>query len=297
MRIRLPWFRPQDAYITCRDRDDGGGAQIMAQASAMICARLRGLTYAHSPLAEVAHSPEGVPPGDWAEAWESFFALGTGEIPAAEIEASGRPILKIPKPHRCRLRSRTLHVVAHCHKVTDRHPEAWAQIAPVLREKYLSAPKPALPADPPDAIRIAVHLRRGDVGATGEFSERFTPNTEVHARLVRVLDALGPARDRASVRVFSQGRPEEFAAFSDLGATLHLDDDVFASFHRMFSAHVLLTAKSTFSHLAALLGGALCLYEPFRHPPLPGWLDPAALAALSPDALALAVDKAVHRNA
>jgi len=297
MSIGLPWLRPKEAWVTCRDRNDGGGAQIMARASAMIFARLRGANYAHTPMSDVAHVPEGMDPGKRSETWERFFSLGKDEVRAGEIEARGLPMVRIAKPHRSRLRSRTLHVVAHCHKVTDRHPEAWAEIAPVLRERYLSTPKPDLPADPPGAIRIAVHLRRGDVAAEGEHSERFTPNSAVLARLNRVLEALGPERERAVVRVFSQGKPEDFAAFADLGARLHLDEDVFAGFHHMFRAHVLFTAKSTFSYLAGLLGGALCLYEPFRHPPLPGWLDPAALEALAPADLARIIPRKLETPA
>ena len=56
------WFRPIDAYVTCRGRTDGGGAQIIAQASTMIYARLRGLGYAHSPLTDVEHAPAGTFP-------------------------------------------------------------------------------------------------------------------------------------------------------------------------------------------------------------------------------------------
>jgi len=296
MSVGLPWLRPKEAWVTCRDRDDGGGAQIMARASAMIFAGLRGACYAHSPMTDVAHVPEGMDPGEWSEKWERFFSLGKDEVQAEEIEARGLPMIRLSKPHRRRLRSRTLHVVAHCHKVTDRHPEAWAEIAPVLRERYLSTPKPALPADPPGAIRIAVHLRRGDVDAEGEHSERFTPNSAVLAHLNRVLEALGPEREHAVVRVFSQGNPEDFAAFADQGARLHLDEDVFTSFHHMFRAHVLFTAKSTFSYLAGLLGGGLCLYEPFRHPPLPDWIPPVTLDATPLGDLAQAIQKHVENQ-
>jgi len=236
-------------------------------------------------------------PAEWSAKWEEFFSLGQGEVTAEAIEARGLPVVRIAKPHRCRLRSRTLHMVAHCHKVTDRYPEEWTRLAPLLRERYLSTPKPALPADPPGVIRIAVHLRRGDVGAEGEHAERFTPNSAVLASLGRVLEALGSEREHAIVRVFSQGNPEDFTAFSDLGAVLHLDEDVFTSFHHMFRAHVIFTAKSTFSYLAALLGGALCLYEPFRHPPLPGWLDPAALEALAPAQLARIIQEKLENSA
>jgi hypothetical protein len=265
------FLRPKDSYLTCRDRDDGGGAQISARISTIICAKLKGLTYAHSPVSDVAHVPAGTSPAAWSQAWEEFFNLGAGEVTAAEIEARGYPVVPVPKPHRFFPRSRRLHVVAHCHKVTDNYPEAWAAIAPAIREKYLLSPKPELAGYDNGKVQIAVHMRRGDVGSSGRFSERFTADDLVLARLRRVLDVVGP--EQATVRLFSQGQPDDFRAFTDLGAQLHLDDDVFESFHHFVRSDVLFVAKSTFSYLGGVIGGNVCIYEPFWHPPLPDWLD------------------------
>jgi hypothetical protein len=273
--VPFPFLRPKDSFITCRDRNDGGGAQISARISTMICAQLKGLTYAHSPVADIAHVPAGKSPDDWSRRWEEFFNLGDGEITAAEIEARGYPLKPVPKPHRFFPRSRCLHVVAHCHKVTDHHPAAWAAIAPVLREKYQLSPKPVLPGYDDGRVQIAVHLRRGDVGAIGQFSERFTSDEVVLSRVRRVLEAVGP--DRATVRLFSQGRPDDFRAFAELGVHLHLDDDVFETFHHFVRSDLLFVAKSTFSYLGGVIGGNVCICEPFWHPSLPGWIRPEEL--------------------
>lgn len=273
--VPFPFFRPKDSFITCRDRDDGGGAQISARISTMIFARMKGLTYAHSPVANVAHVPAGTRPEDWSSRWEEFFNLGAGEIGAAEVESRGYPLRPVPKPHRFLPRSSCLHVVAHCHKVTDRHPGLWAAIAPDLRVKYQLSPKPSLPGYEDGRVQIAVHLRRGDVGSSGRFSERFTADDVVLSGLRRVLAAVGP--DRATIRLFSQGSPGDFRAFTDLGARLHLDDDVFETFHHFVQSDVLFVAKSTFSYLGGLIGGNVCIGEPFWHPLLPGWLHPRDL--------------------
>ena len=268
----MPLFlRPKDSYLTCRDRDDGGGAQISARISTMICAQLKGLTYAHSPVSDVAHVPAGTTPAAWSQKWEEFFNLGAGEVTAAEIEARGYPVVPVKKPHRFYFpRSQRLHVVAHCHKVTDKHPAAWAAIAPAIREKYLLTPKPQLAGYDDGKVQIAVHMRRGDVGSTGQFSERFTADDLVLNRLKRVLNVVGA--ERATVRLFSQGQPDDFRAFTELGARLHLDDDVFESFHHFVRSDVLFVAKSTFSYLGGVIGGNVCLCEPFWHPLLPEWL-------------------------
>ena len=63
-------------------------------------------------------------------------------------------------------------------------------VAPTLRAKYLATPKPMLPSDPAAAIRISIHLRRGDVGASGTFAEWFTADE------VKVLATAGVVRGR-----------------------------------------------------------------------------------------------------
>lgn len=241
----------------------------------MILARLRGLTYAHTPVSEVAHAPAGMSTAEWSRTWEDFFNLGQGEPAAAEIEARGYPLRPVPKAHRFFPRSRCLQVVAHCHKVTDHHPDQWAAMAPLLRERYFLSPKPELAGYDDGRVQVAVHLRRGDVGSTGRFSERFTGDEVVLERLKKVLAAIGP--ERAKVRLFSQGEPESFRAFTDLGAQLHLDDDVFETFHHFVRSDVLFVAKSTFSYLGGIIGGNVCIYEPFWHPKLPDWLMPEDL--------------------
>lgn len=269
MPLPLPFLRPKDSFITCRDRNDGGGAQISARISTMILARLKGMTYAHTPVSDVAHRPEGMPEAEWAREWEEFFNLGAGELQAADLNY---PLRAVAKPHRFWPRSRCLHVVPHSHRLTNHHPEAWAAISPALREKYHLTPKPDLPGFDDGRVQIAVHLRRGDVASTGEFAQWFTPDEVIVKRLEQVLELTG--KERASVRLFSEGKPEDFAAFIDLGATLHLDEDVFTTFHQLVSSDVLIMAKSTFSYLSAIIGGQICLYEPFWHPKLPGWIGP-----------------------
>lgn len=263
----VPFGRAQPTYLTCRGRHDGGGAQISACISTMIAARLRGVSYAHSPLQSVAHAPEGIVGADWARRWETFFSLGYGETAAAEV-----PDLKLHflrKPHRRRPKRGRLNVVAHCHKLTNAHREAWAAIVPELRRKYFLTPKPEPSGFDAGLTHIAVHLRRGDVTHNGEFAERFCPASRLLPELRRRIAALGA--DRCRVHLYSQGDPDDFTEFESLAPYLHLDEDPFLSFHGMVRADILFTAISTFSYLAAMLGEGKVVYQPFWHPPLPEW--------------------------
>ncbi|BCX49883.1 conserved hypothetical protein [Haloferula helveola] len=262
----MPLFRfsRRPTYVTCRGRDDGGGAQIAACVSTMIYARLRRATYVHSPLQTVAHAPLGESTEDWSARWENFFSLGYGETQASSL--SGIPENTLAKPHRRSPRSGKLNVVAHCHKVTDHHPEAWASIAPELRRKYEVSPKPEPPGFDENFLHIAVHLRRGDVTADGRFSERFSSTDRLLPALRRHF-----SEERCRLHLYSQGNAEDFPEFAEFDPWLHLDEDAFVSFHGMVTADVLFTAKSTFSYLAGIIGDGEVVYEPFWHPCLPGW--------------------------
>lgn len=259
-----------DAYLTCSQRDDGAGAQVSARVSAMIFAGLTGAKYAHSPMRNVAHVPEGMTPEAWSAAWETFFNLGMGQPLAADLVAAGYATRDVRKPRRALLSRHTVHEVAHCHKVTDHFPEAWAAIAPELRKRYDATPKPELAGFDPARLNVALHVRRGDVGSAGQFSERFTGNDQILAFFDALAGRLAPYASPC-FRLFSEGSPEAFPGFAERGIELHLNEDVFTTFHHLVSADVLLVAKSSFSYLAGVLGGGVCFIDRLGHPPLPGW--------------------------
>ncbi|MCU0797889.1 MAG: hypothetical protein MUF31_18360 [Akkermansiaceae bacterium] len=235
----------------------------------MIFARLKGIRYAHSPLTSVAHDPPEVGPMEWSQRWEDFFSLGEGEISSSQLEGLGLRLRPTRKLKFFIPRSRSIHVVPHCHKITDLHPGAWSAIAPVLRQKYDLRPKPRLPGEGDPRLQIAIHVRRGDVGASGRFSERFTPDSVLLSRLRRVIEIFG--RDRVVIRLFSEGNPRDFQPYSDLGINLHLNEDIFVGFHHFVKSDILFTAKSSLSYLGGVIGGNLCIHEEICHPTLPGW--------------------------
>jgi hypothetical protein len=259
-----------DSYLTCFRRDDGAGAQISARVSTMLFARLTGARYAHTPLRAVAHAPAGMTAEAWGEAWESFFNLGADHPRADDLIAAGYASRHLRKPQRSLLSRRTVHDVPHCHKITDRHPAAWAALAPELRRAYDSTPKPRLEGFCNGELNVALHVRRGDVSVAGAFAERFTSNEEIlafHDALLARLKAVSKVR----VRLFSEGDPDDYREFARRGIELHLNEDAFTTFHHLVMADVLLVAKSSFIYLAGVLGGGICFIDRLGHPPLPSW--------------------------
>jgi hypothetical protein len=84
-----------------------------------------------------------------------------------------------------------------------------------------------------------------------------------------------PVRARGetpSIRIFSQGAPEDFKEFAAFGPEFHLDKPAIWTFHQLVEADVLIMARSAFSFVAGILSEGIKLYEPFQERPLPNWI-------------------------
>ena len=62
------------------------------------------------------------------------------------------------------------------------------------------------------------------------------------------------------------------SALTDHGVIQAANMDPFTTLRHLTEADLLVTAKSSFSYVAALLNPGLVLYEPFWHGPIPGWI-------------------------
>lgn len=253
--------------MTCRDRQDGAGAQITAAISTILYAQFFGYRYVHSPLCDVAHFEPDDDPAEWAARWERFFSLGDGETPASNFADLESVYLR--RPHRWRPRIGKLNFVHHCHKVTNRHPELWNRYRPELRRKFALDPKPPALGGHSDKRVIAVHVRRGDVTADNQFTSRFTPNERITGILAKVIEAL--EGENHEVHLYSQSG-SDFSGFDRFDPVWHLDEDPFATFHALASCDILLSAISSYSWLAALINPAKVIQDKFWHPTMPDWM-------------------------
>jgi hypothetical protein len=163
------------------------------------------------------------------------------------------------------------------------------QTAEILRAKYRVAPIAALA--PPRArgdIVVGVHVRRGDVAAmrgenAGDWARRYV-DLDYFAQLMRIV--AGELGARATFRLFSQGRRDEFAALEGIGRLEHwVDCDDRQSFAALVDCDVLLLSPSNFSYFAGIISQGLKVglggwYH--RVPDNDAWVrvedDPAAVA-------------------
>jgi hypothetical protein len=228
--------------ITCLGiAGEGAGSQALVIMSAINFARSSGLTYVHTRFSDVAHAQRSQE--DWDAAWETFFNLGLNE-----------PV--------CDLARR--EVIDYCRHATDlrlcfgwrgREKELdhrFAQVLPEFRRKYHANKSPR---DADDVVTVAVHVRRGDALPGNPWY--YTSNESVR----RTLDSVRAVLDRHDVkyriRLYSQGKMEDFAELSSAAVELFLDADAVWTLQEMIEASVLILAKGCYSYYAALISGGI----------------------------------------
>lgn len=124
---------------------------------------------------------------------------------------------------------------------------------------------------------VAVHVRRGDVHPC-HHADRYLPD----GHYIRLLDLYLPKKYRHAhqhvVHVFSESQwaIENFTAFSKqsiYNVILHLDSDLAAVWQTMATADMVLTSKSSFSLVPAMLNQhGTVVYTRYPRTALPDWI-------------------------
>ena len=241
--------------VTCRGKTDGGGAQIQAIMSTQVFASKFGLKYIHTPLKIVQHAVGD--PTEWAAKWEASFGLGEGH----PREERGCPIVSLDE-FVCGYEGPTPILEAlDFHDFCDMSPDEYVP----LRDEFRS--RCQLLRQASEIPYAAIHIRRGDVAVPGaEKSFRLTPLGSI----AKTISLIQQARPELEIRIFSQGDARDFTELP-ASCILRLNADVFGTLTELMSADLLITAKSSFSYVAALLSRGSVLYDPFWHKPLSSW--------------------------
>ncbi len=275
--IFLSQKRRSEIRITCRGKGDGAGAQAISVLSTQLFCQALGFNYLHTPFQTIEHNYDNDPA--WESKWESFFNLGFGEqqIPVSESVISLPGIHAIPWfPN-----SETIYALKHCHEYANVFPNRYTRLKPSFSQKYSSNPKTRSEIEgdckESNGLKLALHIRRGDVLKTGRFAKRYTDNQSIIELIQNILDAV-PANlnSKLSIQIFSQGNVKDFSditqSISEIPISLHLNECVFETFHALVKADILVMSRSTFSYMAAMASSGVKLYDPFYHRPLRSWV-------------------------
>jgi hypothetical protein len=255
-----------DVGILATGKNDGAGSQAQAAMSALCFARAHGASYVHRPFKTIEHAEFAMP--DWVKAWEDYYNLGAGERRLGEDDAPVVPIDRIDAAagrQRCVIEAE--HYLHYCNK----DPDAWERVMPELRRKFWLNKQPRSRQD--GTLRVAVHMRRGDVSAGNKkVARNFTPNATFVNTLTRLRSLLAAKGKALTIEVFSQGDPKMFADLATLGAELRLDAPALDTHRGLVEADILVMSKGAFSYTAALLNDGIVLYDPQKYRALQDWV-------------------------
>jgi hypothetical protein len=259
-------IHPSSASITYAGRKDGIGAQLHSILSLFAYAKLRNLQYLDRPISNVAHNYEASP--SWDRDWNLFFNL-----PTRSTEQDEEPKFLRQVTRELFLKQQGFYSATKAHRFTDFFPEVYNQIMPRFRHLYDTAefPKKSLFLSSANTLKIAIHLRRGDV--LTERPERASSLEDALTHLKDLREMLNRRSVDFEIIVFSQGDESEFNHFKDPRTRVHLGDDIFSTLHTMITADVFFMACSALSYIAGLYSKGIVVYQKYWHPKLPGWLD------------------------
>ena len=122
-------------------------------------------------------------------------------------------------------------------------------------------------------FRIAAHIRRGDVNPC-RYPDRLSPNNLYLGLIEQYLPMPANQSMPVDVTIFSESDSyEHFDEFAKRNYTLHLNTDLATVWRTMMDADVLITAKSRFSLVPAILNPNTVVFNPLTYRKLPEWQE------------------------
>lgn len=293
---RLGTFSNSAVTYDSEEMNDGAGAQLHRVLGIYALSRAIGARYLHTPVQNILY--RGVPgtfDPDQTKILAGLQRLAplSSDADVERLVARARVVkattFSLSEHHReAGTRERpTLFKVAYPFKVVDRVPAYWRasqRAIPSLQRRG-------------DALKIAVHIRRGDIHFVEK--HRLLPNSYYMGVLESLITICRSIGRSYAVDIFSESmptgttlRPEDFAPgmghqsfvvsgdldnfseFDSLGpVTYRFNEDLISTIRAMAEADVLVTSKSSMSVVAGLLQQTgIVLFHPFWHSALPDWV-------------------------
>jgi hypothetical protein len=273
----------RDFAILATGKDDGAGSQAQAAMSALCFARAHGLPYVHRPFAHIQHAEGDM--AAWVRTWETYFNLGAGE---RRLGDDATPVVPVDHVGFVPRGAPAIVAAEHYLHFCNQNAQAWERVLPELRQKFW-ANKQRRPRR--GEIRLAVHMRRGDVSAEDhKVARNFTPNAIFVNTLTRLKALLAERGSTLRIEVFSQGDAMMFSDLAALGAELWLNAPARDTHRALVEADILVMSKGAFSYTAGVLNEGITLYDPQKYRPLEGWIARAPDGAFDEALLAQRLD-------
>lgn len=250
--ILLIFFANQACHskqvVTNPDRDDGFGAQFQTIIYSVIYAESKDLEFVYTPFKKMEHnydqSPNFLPEKERLINFIDNFAINKGKSLICDAGI-------------------LIHWFEH-NLISCANSPALRKVKEIFR-----ANKNRNHYFNDENFNIAIHIRRHNPH-DNRINGTDTPDY-IFLNIINKLRIVYAAK-KPLFHIYSQGNNENFKKFNAPDLILHLNESVEDTFIPLVLADVLVTSRSSFSYVAAILSEGTVYYMPFWHPPLPGWL-------------------------
>jgi hypothetical protein len=279
---------------------DGAGAQIQRILGVIALAEALNVKYIHSPIIKLDYHGwdlylNNSYDADLPKKWETFLGFPNVETNKAEkiqvwnnvypkhlfdisrwIHEGGQAKILLPYPF------------------LDIFPHYLDKVRQKLGQWYDATPKSL--REKPNSFQVAIHVRRGELHLRE--SHRMLPNS-YYLKIIRELKKYLPAdtefhihsegsvqSDKGKEEIFKSSlyancmrdtskivkkNRDHFDDFINEHCILHVNEDIFQTFHRCVSADIFIMSKSSLSYVMGVYSKGIVFYQPFWHSPLPSW--------------------------
>ena len=279
---------------------DGAGAQIQRIIGVIAMAEALNAKYVHSPIIKLDYHGwdlylKNEFDKELPQKWENFLGFPHVETTKSEkirvwnnvhleelhdlsrwIQEGGQARILLPYPF------------------LDVFPQYLDRVRQKLHNWYDATSKPLLKKS--NSFQVALHVRRGELHLWE--SHRMLPNS-YYLTIIRELKKHLPAdtefhihsegnistdkgnEEIINAELYSQymndkskvvkKNRDHFEDFAKEGCILHINEDIFQTFHRCVSADIFVMSKGSLSYVIGAYAKGMVLYQPFWHNPLPSW--------------------------
>jgi hypothetical protein len=258
-------------FFTYNTKEDGMGSQYQRIIGIMALAKRYDATYVHTQIEQMEHLPNK----EYLDRIEQYFQIGKHYPSVKDFKYDLEVLVEMPDEsellylNECAEGSddNVLVKISFPQTLIDKNPGWYDAILPQLREIKQQL---ILSHFKPGRTNVAIHIRRGDVDNI-EHPTRFTP-IEVYAN---IIDHFLKAIPNVNICIFSEENEKNRNEFKILKEKNHVQVlvnlDMLNTFEHLVCADLLITSRSSFSYIAALLNPNRIIYMDFWHPPLERW--------------------------
>jgi len=237
---------------TVSKRTDGFGAQFQTLILGILILENNGYIYYHTPIESMEHNYDNDP---------EFLN---------KIEL----LMNIKNNYNC-ITDNPLVKVYNCIdliKTFEQNPEWYLSSSSLQNVKMNFWKNKCRDFFKNNRLNVAIHIRSTNKNDITLDDYRVTP-LAYYFNIIDIIREKYKNNDKKLLfHIYSQNDINDYKLYNNSDICYHLNENVFDSFIGLVAADILVTSKSSFSYVAAILSDGIIYYNKFWHPPSKKWI-------------------------